>query len=167
MQLKFDSDYIINEEVRQLIQSNDGELIDPLSLKETDFSNLFAVGDFTCKILEENGIFPKIEVYDLRTQRGKETYSGKEGSRKVRNAPGVVSGELIKEVSRAILSHDRTNIEVEGEEDLAVLPIIFYAPIHSLVVYGIPDVGMAQIEVNDLSKKLVEKIFEKMEVKME
>ena len=165
MQLKFDSDYIINEEVRQLIQSNDGELIDPLSLKETDFSNLFAVGDFTCKILEENGIFPKIEVYDLRTQRGKETYSGKEGSRKVRNAPGVVSGELIEEVSRAILSHDRTNIEVEGEEDLAVLPIIFYAPIHSLVVYGIPDEGMAVIHIEGKTKELVEKIFDKMEVK--
>ncbi len=167
MQLRFDSNYYVTEESVNLIKSNNGTVIDPKTLKGRNGKELFAVGDFTCKVLEDLDIFPGVEVYDLKTQRGKSIYNSKEGSVRVKNPPGVVTGNLIKLIYTGIHSEKRFLIEVDGEEDLAVLPIIFYAPIHSLVVYGIPDVGMAQIEVNDLSKKLVEKIFEKMEVKME
>jgi len=167
MQLRFDSNYYVTEESVNLIKSNNGTVIDPKTLRGRDGRELFAVGDFTCKVLEELDILPEMEIYDLKTQRGKGIYKGREGSVRVKNPPGVVTGNLIKLIYTGIHSEKRFLIEVDGEEDLAVLPIIFYAPIHSLVVYGIPDVGMAQIEVNDLSKKLVENIFEKMEVKME
>lgn len=165
MQLKSDSDYLLNDETKNLIQSNNGRIIDPKILLDFDWSRLYAVGDYTCKVLDEMGIRPKINVYDLKTQRGKETFQGKEGSIKVKSGQGVVSSDLIGQIKKAIDNPDFIDIQVEGEEDLAVLPIIFYAPINSLVVYGIPDQGMAVITVDTESKELVKEIFNKMDVK--
>ena len=39
-------------------------------------------------------------------------------------------------------------IVVEGEEDLATLPAILYAPPGSVVVYGQPDEGSVLVKVN-------------------
>ena len=58
-----------------------------------------------------------------------------------------------------------TRIEINGEEDLAVLPILFYADENTVVVYGVPDVGMAYIRPSKDPKKLVKKIIEKMDVR--
>ncbi|MGP6206485.1 GTP-dependent dephospho-CoA kinase family protein [Cuniculiplasma sp. SKW3] len=165
MQLRLDSDYLINDETKGLIQSNNGEIINPESLISSDSSKLFAVGDYTCKVLDDLGIIPKIRVYDLKTQRGKEVFRERSNSIKIRNDQGVVSSDLIEEIKKGIEGVSAVNIQVEGEEDLAVLPIIFYAPINSLVVYGIPGRGMAVIKVDQNSKKLVEKIFSRMDVK--
>ena len=43
--------------------------------------------------------------------------------------------------------------------------IIFYAPVNSLVVYGIPDVGTGSIRIDERVKELTNSILEKMEVK--
>lgn len=165
MQLRSGSDYIINDVTKILIQSNNGQIINPESLVNSDKNKLFAVGDFTCKVLDDLGIVPKLRVYDLKTQRGKEIFGRRANSIKVRNDQGVISSDLIEEIRKGIEGNSVVNIQVEGEEDLAVLPIIFYAPINSQVVYGIPDRGMAVIKVDQNSKKLVEEIFSKMDVK--
>lgn len=164
MQLRSDKTYKITDEAKSLIQSNDGRLISIVELKRIDQRYLYAVGDYTCDILLKNNINPKIMVFDLTTQRGKKTYPDYEGSIVVENQKGTVSGNLIKIIRESIQENKKQRIRVIGEEDLAVLPIIFYAPFNSLVVYGIPGSGTGSIKITAEHKELVETIFGKMEV---
>ncbi len=164
MQLRSDKTYKITDEVKTLIQSNNGKLISIVELKGVDQRFLYAVGDYTCDLLIKNHIKPQIMVFDLTTERGKKTYPDYEGSIVVENQKGTVSGNLIKIIRDTLEENKKQRIRVIGEEDLAVLPIIFYAPFNSLVVYGIPGSGTGSIKVTAEHKKLVERIFEKMEV---
>ena len=52
---------------------------------------------------------------------------------------------------------------IDGEEDLAVLPLVMEAPLGSLVFYGQPGVGVVSIHVNKDSKKMVAEILSKFE----
>ena len=47
---------------------------------------------------------------------------------------------------------DATAIIVEGEEDLLTLPVIKFAPLGALVVYGQPYVGMVLVMVTERTK---------------
>ncbi len=164
MQLRSDKNYRMTDEVKSLIRSNDGKLISVDELKRADPRFLFAVGDYTCDLLIRNKIEPRIMVFDLTTERGSKDYPDREGSIVVNNPQGMVTGALIELIRKSMSEHSRTSIRIIGEEDLAVLPIIFYAPVNSLVVYGIPHLGTGSIKVTDESKKLTTQIFEKMEV---
>ncbi|MHB1439769.1 MAG: DUF359 domain-containing protein [Cuniculiplasma sp.] len=115
--------------------------------------------------MDKNRIEPKIMVFDLLTKRGERTYPDRPGSLVVENPQGVITGRLIKTIEEGINGNKNVKIRIIGEEDLAVLPIIFYAPVNSLVVYGIPDTGTGSIRVDEKVKKLTEEIIEKMEVK--
>ena len=165
MLLRSDKTYYLTESSKHLITQNNGPLCDIEQIREHDHSTLYSVGDYTTKFLENNGVKPKIEIFDLKTQRGEETYADIPGSIIVNNPPGIITSDLIRTVENAIKNSKRTFIRVIGEEDLAVLPIIFYAPLNSLVVYGIPGKGMGCITVMENVKNLVNNIFELMEVK--
>ena len=165
MLLRSDKTYSLTEQSKFLITQNNGPLCGLEQIRKHDNSTLYSVGDYTTKFLEDNGIRPKIEIFDLKTQRGEENYTDVTGSISINNPPGVITSELINAVESALKSTNRTFIRVIGEEDLAVLPIIFYAPLNSLVVYGIPGKGMGCITIVENVKNLVNRIFELMEVK--
>ncbi|MEM4069082.1 MAG: DUF359 domain-containing protein, partial [Thermoplasmatales archaeon] len=55
----------------------------------------------------------------------------------------------------AIRSKGNTIIEVEGEEDLASIPAIVLAPDGAIVIYGVPDKGIAVYEVGEVLRKSV------------
>ena len=164
MPSRLDKNYFVNKVASELIKSNNCPLCDLNFIKKVDESMIFTVGDYTTDYLEKNGVKPRIEVFDLKTQRGENTYEDKPGSIKIDNPAGYITLSLIKTIERAMISRKRTFIKIQGEEDLAVLPIIFYAPLNSLVVYGIPNIGMGCIIVSLPVKELVNKIFESMEV---
>lgn len=148
-----------------MIQDNNGRITPIDDIRKWNPKMIYAVGDYTCKLLEENNIDPQLMVYDLTTERGMKTYADRKDSIAVQSGQGEVSSKLIQTIEEFFRSKERMRIRVIGEEDLAVLPIIFYAPFNSLVVYGIPGIGTGSIIVNKQSKELTEKIFEKMEVK--
>jgi uncharacterized protein (UPF0218 family) len=123
------------------------------------------VGDYTCQLLDREKIEPQIMVFDLTTKRGETAYPDRPGSIIVENPQSVISGRLIEIIRESIMEERKVKVRVIGEEDLAVLPIIFYAPVNSLVVYGIPNLGTGSIRINIEVKELANSIFEKMEVK--
>ncbi|MHB1901048.1 MAG: GTP-dependent dephospho-CoA kinase family protein [Cuniculiplasma sp.] len=165
MQLRFDKNYFLTDRSRELIQKNNGRITSVEEIKHQDSRFLYAVGDYTCQLMDKNRIEPKIMVFDLLTKRGERTYPDRPGSLVVENPQGVITGRLIKTIEEGINGNKNVKIRIIGEEDLAVLPIIFYAPVNSLVVYGIPDTGTGSIRVDEKVKKLTEEIIEKMEVK--
>ena len=56
----------------------------------------------------------------------------------------------------------KTRIEVEGEEDLASLAVIFMAPSDAIIIYGLPDKGVLVIKPTKENKDIVKEVLSKM-----
>ena len=83
----------------------------------------------------------------------------------VDNEPGTISKPLYFEIKKAIKSEVTTKIIVNGEEDLATLPVIKHSKIGAKVIYGMPDKGMVVVDVNQQAKERANKLLERMLVK--
>lgn len=166
MQLKSGNEFVIGEELRELITRSNGAICTPQSiLSSFGGMRIISVGDVTTKVLHEGGIKPFIEIVDLKTKRGPEgEFNHVPGSRTISNPPGTLSHELFMLIEE-LLNSDGGRIEVDGEEDLAVIPIIFYSDKNTVVAYGIPDVGMACIPVSPEVQNMVKELIERMEVR--
>jgi len=56
----------------------------------------------------------------------------------------------------------KTQIFVDGEEDLAVLPAMILAPDASIIIYGQPDEGIVLIKVDEEMRNRAKDILKKM-----
>jgi uncharacterized protein (UPF0218 family) len=65
----------------------------------------------------------------------------------VKNPAGTLTDELIQALTYAVL-HPPVTINVDGEEDLAVIPLILAAPLGAIVLYGQPHKGVVMRTVN-------------------
>lgn len=118
---------------------------------------IISVGDLTTKTALESGITPYLMIIDNKV--GRETYIDlmpmiqKRGFRvqRVASGPGFIS----REAHRLIQTFPTGVIEVEGEEDLLVLPAIVAAPNGSVVYYGQPGSGMVEVVVTEEKKREV------------
>ena len=166
MQLKSGNEFVISEEIRIEITRNNGVICTPDNiLKEHPGARIVSVGDVTTEVLHKAGIAPFIEVVDLKTKRGREgEFPSVPGSHRIKNDPATLSQDLFLLIE-SLFEGNGGRIEIDGEEDLAVIPIIFYSDLNTVVTYGIPDVGMACIPVNLEVKKLVTQMIERMEVR--
>lgn len=126
---------------------------------------IVSVGDATSRALEKAGIKVKLSIVDLKTKReGRKEFRHRKSSVIVRNEASTLSHDLFIEIER-ILKSDRTGrIEVIGEEDLAVIPIIYYSDFNTVVSYGVPDVGIACIKVDSQIKEDINSLIGRMSV---
>ena len=139
------------EEHRKLFKEPFGELHRSIEEILPILSNgiVYAVGDVVTYNLQRNGITPAIAVIDGYTMRspcsrlpailGECIY--------VKNPAGTLTDELIRALSYAVL-HPPVTINVDGEEDLAVIPLILAAPLGAIVLYGQPHKGVVMRTVN-------------------
>jgi uncharacterized protein (UPF0218 family) len=128
-----------------------------------------AVGDMTAHYLLEAYRMPDLIIVDHRTKRMPtpdhvkrslliESYRTVE----VVNPPATLSQELIDQIQEALAGHERVKIVVDGEEDLATLPAILYAPLGSAVIYGQPSEGSVLVKVTEDKKREIKKIMDRM-----
>jgi uncharacterized protein (UPF0218 family) len=54
-------------------------------------------------------------------------------------------------------------VVVEGEEDLASLPVILHAPEGATVIYGIPDTGLCLVHVDEGARGVVSDALRRFE----
>jgi len=130
---------------------------------------IITVGDIVTENILGVGVFPDIAIYDHKTKR-------KEYNPKieldaviitVNNPAGTITKALLTTLKRSIELVRRGKkvcINVCGEEDLAVIPAVLYAPKGTLVIYGQPEEGIVTIEVTSEYKRECAKILGKMEV---
>jgi uncharacterized protein (UPF0218 family) len=114
---------------------------------------VYTVGDVVTHRLIFQGIIPDIAIidgYSMRVpcQRGPE---GFDHCIRVRNPPGTITDELIRELDHAVL-HPPVLIYVEGEEDLAVIPLVIAAPDGAMILYGQPHQGVVLRTVGAAAK---------------
>ncbi|OWP56198.1 MAG: hypothetical protein B2I17_07105 [Thermoplasmatales archaeon B_DKE] len=166
MQSRSGSRYIITEELRSEIAANSNNFcsLDELLLKSMS-KKIVAVGDVTTDRLKKAGIKLFMEVVDLKTKRNVQgDFVHIKGSLEVVNDPGTISLEMFNLIGRLIRKGTGGRIEVHGEEDLAVIPIIYYSGFDTVVAYGIPDKGLGCIDINPEIKGTVNKLVERMKL---
>lgn len=117
-------------------------------------SCVITVGDFTTKSLLDAGITPSLMIIDRKVNR-KPYHEVSLTGVHVKSGPGFISEaamKLIKDMPSGV-------IEVDGEEDLLVLPVIMEAPIGTLVYYGQPQKGMVEVVVTEQIKHKVRRLL--------
>ncbi|MFA7199637.1 MAG: GTP-dependent dephospho-CoA kinase family protein [Methanoculleus sp.] len=120
---------------------------------------MITVGDVVSLTVREHGILPLLAVYDGYTERREETGFAalvrREGLAEVAvaNPAGTITSALDEAVQNALAGRSAKIIRVDGEEDLALLPCVLYAPDGALVVYGWPGRGMKAVTTDGASRR--------------
>ena len=163
---ELDKPLILKDETRKKLQKIYGKLISEEDLKNIK-GDIFAVGDVVTHTLLKLGIKPKIAIVDYKTKRGEKIYEDVKnfGKKiiKVKNPRSQISPELWRAVREA-MQYNSVKIEVDGEEDLAVIPVVFFANLGANVIYGMPNTGLVWLKVSNEDKRKVKEIIREMEV---
>jgi len=128
-----------------------------------------AVGDMTTFFLLEASVVPDLAVVDNKTKRMpvpdevvKSLMHDGYRTVEVKNPAATLTKELIDQIRESLKGEERVKIVVEGEEDLATLPAILFAPLGSAVVYGQPSEGSVLVRVTPEKKKNIEELMNQM-----
>ncbi len=163
----FERDLVLPVKDRQLFKEPIGtELYD--SDLETFYAQtlLITVGDVVSLTFRNRGITPFLSVYDGMTERREMTEFARlvedEERKEVINPAGKITRELAETI-RGSIEGSGGLIRVDGEEDLALLPVIHYAPIGADVVYGWPGRCMMRITTDEGIKTKIEQLLFRME----
>lgn len=144
------------EEYRKFFQEPFGEIypnIDEIIPIITD-RTIYAVGDVVTHNLQKRGITPAIAVVDGYTMRlpCKRLPVFRGECIRVKNPAGTLTDDLIRALNYAIV-HPPATVIVDGEEDLAVIPLVIAAPNGVIVLYGQPHQGVVLRRVNVEAKQ--------------
>lgn len=157
----------MSEPIVELQAALRSELKEPLGPIFTDANALlqeageplFCVGDVVTHHVIETGHTPAVALVDERTERTAvddeisrtlAEFDGFDRTVTVSNPAATLTGELLAELADAVerAGETTTLIEVDGEEDLATLPVVVVAPDGAGVVYGQPGEGMVHVRVD-------------------
>lgn len=138
---------------------------------------IISVGDLTTKTLLDAGITPQLMIIDNKVNRKVFTdlapiIAERDFPRTfVKSGPGFMSSEAINAINVSLQnpSPGARVIEVEGEEDLLVIPAILAAPIGYVLYYGQPPVsawacgpelsGIVEVVITDERKKVAQALL--------
>ena len=172
--------YMLTDRLRAALKDPLGELVPNEERTRSRLEPLISdplvlVGDVTASVMTSMDFTPQLILVDNHTKRGKEIpplIVNPSERIKVKNAAGMLTGELFEAIETAIESivikgDEMTGpilIEVEGEEDLSTLAAISLIPDGGTVVYGQPDSGIVVVKVGSDIRKKVHEMLQEMEV---
>jgi uncharacterized protein (UPF0218 family) len=132
---------------------------------------LVTVGDIVTYHVLEADRTPDVALVDERTERA--TVDDEVSAtvrdarfdrvRAVANPPGTITDELLTAVRTALADEGRVLVRVDGEEDLAALPVIAAAPDGASVLYGQPGEGVVHVPVGDAVRKRACSVLDRMD----
>jgi len=160
MQLKLDKDIEISENYRTIFSRAPEVLVTKESqLEFLQEKILITVGDVVTRTALKFNIVPKLSIIDMKTKRDEildEIPNKWDRTIEVKNPPGKITVELWGAVEESLKFKGKTLIRVDGEEDLASLPCIYFSPDGAIVIYGVPDKGIAVYEVGEPLRNIVQ-----------
>lgn len=160
---------LLKRPLGKLYKGNGTECIEAMRDELHKAKKVAAIGDMTAFYLLTSSIIPDLAVVDNKTKRSQvpdhilqslehDSYKRIE----VKNPPATLTKELIERIRDSLSSEERVKIVVDGEEDLATLPAILYAPPGSVVVYGQPDEGSVLVKATPEMKMYINELMKKM-----
>ena len=119
---------------------------------------LISVGDATFSNLIKYELYPNMAIIDNLVQRKNYDHDviHTENILKANNPAGTITDDLWETIGQALELSNTGEcyvIEVEGEEDLAVLPCILMAREDATILYGQPNEGLVILKVSDTIDK--------------
>jgi uncharacterized protein (UPF0218 family) len=150
---------ILPEEHRKLFKEPFGMLYPSLEaiVPLIAGKEIYSVGDVVTHNLHQRGITPAVAVVDGYTMRSPcHTIPEVHGTCiHVKNPAGTLTDDLIRALKSAVDNPPATII-VDGEEDLAVIPLIIAAHEGAVVLYGQPQKGVVVRSVDKEARKTAE-----------
>ena len=157
----------VPEDRRELFKETLGKDLKESELIKHKDTKMITVGDVVSLTMRRNGIRPILSVYDGYTERCEMTDFAAlvegEAKEEVVNPAGTITDELDAAVRNALTTGKTDLIRVDGEEDLALMPCILYAPEGAEIVYGWPGKGMMIVSTDDVTRKRIEELWKMME----
>ncbi|MFC1711004.1 pantetheine-phosphate adenylyltransferase [Patescibacteria group bacterium] len=134
---------------------------------------MITVGDITTQAFLEHNINPQLTVFDYRCQRQPISFNLHHKLKKradfkfyAKNYPGTVSLQSIKKIQSAlfniVLKNKSGLVQIQGEEDLLVLPLILLAPLKTAIFYGQPNQGLVKVLVTEKRKETALKLINQL-----
>ncbi|NLV27515.1 MAG: DUF359 domain-containing protein [Methanomicrobiales archaeon] len=160
---------VLPEKHRHLFKEPFGNLFISFDLLLEDLpeSQVFCVGDVVTANLLKAGRPPDIAIIDGHTMR--QPYPGIKIPEYhqifVKNPAGGLTEELIQ-ATKIASEQSGLVIQVEGEEDLAVVPLAMHAPIGATILYGQPGEGVVMLRITQDAKMRAKRLlacFEEVE----
>lgn len=155
---------VLTPALRETLQKPFGELMDGNFLGDViDGLQTITVGDVVTKVFNANKINQAISVVDFLVEREKKYtklsqlgFTGEENVLRVINPASHITPSLWKAVTEIFNTKNqqkRIVLEVEGEEDLVVLPLVLLAPLDTTIFYGQPGEGIVRVLVTEPMKE--------------
>jgi uncharacterized protein (UPF0218 family) len=196
--IDFDFNYSVNAEVRKLLAKPFGFLMagtieeniknapqwfQENAGKDNPNFTIICVGDVVSNAFLKHSVLSKhikMVIIDGMTKREKFKIDKNQTKLRyinIKNPAGMISGPASKELSELVDSTDRYLVNIDGEEDLLVLPLILLCKNNTFIVYGQPPVtdmnnsginipaGMVIIYLNDDLRENVVNILKKFDKK--
>lgn len=115
---------------------------------------VYTVGDVVTESILAAGLLPSIAIIDGYTRRLPYPSGPLHEARQiqVKNPAGTITDELIAAIKDAA-DDPPALIVVDGEEDLAVLPVIIAVPDGGLLLYGQPGEGAVLCTIDQQTKE--------------
>jgi uncharacterized protein (UPF0218 family) len=165
--------HVLPDKLRDLLKTPVGKLVDEEGLIKLikNEKHLISIGDQVTYTLLKHDIEPSFCVVDFKTKRGdcseeivKVLKSFGKKTIVVENPAGTLSDDLVSTIKLAIENLDigSLRIEVVGEEDLASLPAIYYAPPDATIIYGLPNKGVLVVKPTKDMKDKVREVLDEM-----
>lgn len=163
--------YETDDEDRKRLREPRGKVLDGEKLVEElekrDYNKIVAVGDRVSHDIENSELQADISIVDGKTQR--ETFTADkadidaERTLKAENPSGKITEDAWKAVRKASALKCKTEVIIDGEEDLLGLPAVLFAPENSVVVYGLWNQGAVLMDASEENKEFSRDIlgFEK------
>ena len=156
---------ILPEKLRVQLQKPWGEVLDEIP-QDINGTKTVVVGDATAQKFNQKNIGQFLSIVDFLIHRERkfnqltELGFDRQNIQKVNNPPKMVTPELFLVVQSVFNSRQRTVILIDGEDDLAVLPVLLIAPLGFNIFYGQPNEGLVRILVTEENKEKVYQLTE-------
>ncbi|MBE6527704.1 MAG: DUF359 domain-containing protein [Thermoplasmata archaeon] len=163
----FEKDLVLPKKDRQVFKEQLGTELYDSDLEEFHAqTTLITVGDVVSLTFRKHGMTPFLSIYDGMTERREMTEFAilveDEEKDEVVNPAGKITRELVDCIRRRIEGSGGL-IKVDGEEDLALMPVILLAPLGSDIIYGWPGKCMMRITTDESIRSKIEQMLFRME----
>lgn len=171
----FSQSFFLPQDLRSVLHKPFGHLMqnNREEIKKLNPNMIVSVGDVTTARFNNEHIGQKISVIDYVVER-KKTYetlddlgfSRNEKIISLNNPAHMITDQawqVITEVVKKIGEKDRYIIQVNGEEDLLVIPLVLSLPLGFYIFYGQPHEGIVKVQVTLASKKRTQRLFKRFD----
>jgi GTP-dependent dephospho-CoA kinase len=153
---------ILPEEHRRLFKEPFGVLYRSMDeiVPLIEGKDVYTVGDVVTHNLQKKGITPAVAIVDGFTMRSPcNRMPAVHGECiQVKNPAGTLTDELICALEHAVRNPPSTII-VDGEEDLAVIPLVLTAHDGAIVLYGQPQKGVVLRTIDSEARKTAQRLL--------